>query len=81
MTRLIRNSRGATLVEAAIMTPLLLLLTFAIVDFARAVLRLSGARERREPGDALRRDRQHRAPGMTREALDQEPRCARRRRR
>jgi hypothetical protein len=44
MTRLIRNcssagafakeDRGATLVEAAIMTPLLLLLTFAIVDFA-----------------------------------------------
>jgi Flp pilus assembly protein TadG len=34
MTRLIRNCRGATLVEAAIMTPLLLLLTFAIVDFA-----------------------------------------------
>ena len=34
MTRLIRNCRGATLVEAAIMTPLLLLLTFAIIDFA-----------------------------------------------
>jgi len=44
MTRLIRNrlsaaalvkdDRGATLVEAAIMTPILLLLTFAIVDFA-----------------------------------------------
>jgi Flp pilus assembly protein TadG len=37
MTRLvqrIRDSRGATLVEAAIMTPLLLLLTFSIVDFA-----------------------------------------------
>jgi Flp pilus assembly protein TadG len=34
MTRLIRNCRGATLVEAAIMTPILLLLTFSIVDFA-----------------------------------------------
>jgi len=44
MTRLIRNcpsavalakeDRGATLVEAAIMTPILLLLTFSIVDFA-----------------------------------------------
>lgn len=34
MTRLIRNCRGATMVEAAIMTPLLLLLTFSIVDFA-----------------------------------------------
>lgn len=34
MTRLIRNCRGATLVEAAIMTPLLLLLTFSIIDFA-----------------------------------------------
>jgi Flp pilus assembly protein TadG len=34
MTRRIRSSRGATLVEAAIMTPLLLLLTFSIVDFA-----------------------------------------------
>jgi hypothetical protein len=33
MTRLIRNCRGATLVEAAIMTPILLLLTFSIVDF------------------------------------------------
>jgi Flp pilus assembly protein TadG len=32
--RRIRDSRGATLVEAAIMTPLLLLLTFSIVDFA-----------------------------------------------
>jgi hypothetical protein len=32
--RLVRNSRGATLIEAAIMTPLLLLLTFSIVDFA-----------------------------------------------
>lgn len=32
--RRIRDSRGATLVEAAIMTPLLLLLTFGIVDFA-----------------------------------------------
>jgi Flp pilus assembly protein TadG len=30
----IRDSRGATLVEAAIITPLLLLLTFSIVDFA-----------------------------------------------
>jgi Flp pilus assembly protein TadG len=34
MTRLIRNCRGATMIEAAIMTPLLLLLTFSIVDFA-----------------------------------------------
>jgi Flp pilus assembly protein TadG len=44
MTRLIRTrpsaiasakeERGATLVEAAIMTPILLLLTFSIVDFA-----------------------------------------------
>jgi Flp pilus assembly protein TadG len=37
MSRLIqriRDSRGATLIEAAIMTPLLLLLTFGIVDFA-----------------------------------------------
>jgi Flp pilus assembly protein TadG len=34
MTRLIGNSRGATLVEAAIMTPILLLLTFSVVDFA-----------------------------------------------
>jgi Flp pilus assembly protein TadG len=34
MTRRIRSPRGATLVEAAIMTPLLLLLTFSIVDFA-----------------------------------------------
>jgi Flp pilus assembly protein TadG len=31
--RRIRDTRGATLVEAAIMTPLLLLLTFSIVDF------------------------------------------------
>jgi Flp pilus assembly protein TadG len=30
----VRDTRGATLVEAAIMTPLLLLLTFSIVDFA-----------------------------------------------
>jgi Flp pilus assembly protein TadG len=30
----IRDSRGATLVEAAIITPLLLLMTFSIVDFA-----------------------------------------------
>jgi TadE-like protein len=44
MTRLIRNcpsavalakeDRGATIVEAAIITPILLLLTFSIVDFA-----------------------------------------------
>jgi Flp pilus assembly protein TadG len=34
MTRRIRSARGATLIEAAIMTPLLLLLTFSIVDFA-----------------------------------------------
>ena len=34
MNRLIRNCRGATMIEAAIMTPLLLLLTFSIVDFA-----------------------------------------------
>jgi Flp pilus assembly protein TadG len=32
--RQVRDSRGATLIEAAIMTPLLLLLTFGIVDFA-----------------------------------------------
>jgi Flp pilus assembly protein TadG len=30
----VRSSRGSTLVEAAIITPLLLLLTFSIVDFA-----------------------------------------------
>jgi Flp pilus assembly protein TadG len=30
----LRSSRGSTLVEAAIITPLLLLLTFSIVDFA-----------------------------------------------
>lgn len=29
----VRDSRGATLIEAAIITPLLLLLTFSIVDF------------------------------------------------
>jgi Flp pilus assembly protein TadG len=28
------DSRGATLVEAAVLTPLLLLLTFSIMDFA-----------------------------------------------
>jgi Flp pilus assembly protein TadG len=33
LTRRLRDSRGATLIEAAIMTPLLLLLTFSIVDF------------------------------------------------
>jgi hypothetical protein len=33
MTRL-RNERGSTMVEAAVITPLLLLLTFSIVDFA-----------------------------------------------
>jgi hypothetical protein len=31
--RRLRDSRGATLVEAAIITPLLLLLTFSIIDF------------------------------------------------
>jgi hypothetical protein len=31
--RRLRDARGATLVEAAIITPLLLLLTFAIIDF------------------------------------------------
>lgn len=34
LLRLLRNSEGANLMEAAIMTPLLLLLTFGIVDFA-----------------------------------------------
>lgn len=34
IARRLGNARGATLVEAAILTPLLLLLTFAIVDFA-----------------------------------------------
>jgi Flp pilus assembly protein TadG len=34
IVRRLRDSRGATLVEAAIITPLLLLMTFAIVDFA-----------------------------------------------
>jgi Flp pilus assembly protein TadG len=34
VVRRLRDSRGATLIEAAIMTPLLLLLTFSIVDFA-----------------------------------------------
>jgi hypothetical protein len=33
LARKIRSSRGTTLVEAAIITPLLLLLTFSIVDF------------------------------------------------
>src|SRR5689334_21809807 len=33
LARKIRSSRGNTLVEAAIITPLLLLLTFSIVDF------------------------------------------------
>ena len=33
IVRRLRDSRGATLVEAAIITPLLLLLTFSIVDF------------------------------------------------
>ena len=32
MTRL-RNERGSTIVEAAIVTPLMLLLTFSIADF------------------------------------------------
>ena len=33
MARRLRDARGATLVEAALITPLLLLLTFAIIDF------------------------------------------------
>jgi len=33
-TRRLRDSKGSTLVEAAILTPLLVFLTFAIVDFA-----------------------------------------------
>jgi Flp pilus assembly protein TadG len=33
IVRRLRSSRGATLVEAAIITPLLLLITFSIVDF------------------------------------------------
>jgi Flp pilus assembly protein TadG len=33
LLRRLRNSRGATLIEAALITPLLLLLTFSIVDF------------------------------------------------
>jgi hypothetical protein len=33
MTTRLRNQRGSTIVEAAIITPLLLLLTFSIVDF------------------------------------------------
>ena len=33
IVRRLRGSRGATLVEAAIITPLLLLITFSIVDF------------------------------------------------
>ena len=32
--RLLRGSRGTSLIEAAVITPLLFLLTFAIVDFA-----------------------------------------------
>ena len=32
--RRLRDSKGATLVEAAIITPLLLLLTFSAIDFA-----------------------------------------------
>jgi hypothetical protein len=34
MRRRLRDDRGASLIEAAILTPLLLLLTFGIVDFA-----------------------------------------------
>lgn len=34
MRRRFRDERGASLIEAAILTPLLLLLTFGIVDFA-----------------------------------------------
>jgi Flp pilus assembly protein TadG len=34
LVRRLRDARGANLVEAAIITPLLLLLTFAIIDFA-----------------------------------------------
>ena len=33
LVKRLRSSRGATLIEAAIITPLLLLLTFSIVDF------------------------------------------------
>ena len=36
LSRRLRDSRGTSLVEAAIITPLLLLLTFGIVEFASA---------------------------------------------
>src|SRR6266850_5914641 len=34
MRRLLRGEQGATILEAAIVTPILLLLTFSIIDFA-----------------------------------------------
>ena len=52
--RRLRDTAGTSIVEAAIITPLLLLLTFSIVDFGALFYVLSGAGERRQPGDALR---------------------------
>ena len=46
------------MLEAAIITPLLLLLTFSIVDFGALFYVYLALRERRQPGDALRRHRQ-----------------------
>ena len=61
-----RCSRGATLVEAAIITPLLLLLTFSIVDFA-SLLYVYMALEHGVSQATRYAVTGNQAPGMTRE--------------
>ena len=64
--RRLRDADGASMLEAAIVTPLLLLLTIGIIEFGVGLLRLARAAERCQPGDPLRASPATRWPAASR---------------
>ena len=65
--RRLKSSRGTNLLETALVLPLLLLMTFSIIEFGAMFYVVPGAGKRRQPGHTVRGDRAPMSGSLSRE--------------